>query len=122
VWIGDKYWDFAKNEEDTWQPIYIEGMAECQLKWAKKRQEWLKSIKEDKTKKLQQAWCQVIIYASYSGTKDRDALLNLLFRILEPGDTFTKTIRFAALRRLDEIVSEVEPVEFDEGPLNLPLS
>jgi len=122
AWIGCKYWEFAKDEEDIWRPRYMEGMALCRLKWAEKGQEWLEAIKEANTEELQNAWCQVILKAGYCDTKDRDALFNLLLCILESGDTFAKPIRLEALRRLDEMVSEVEPVGFDEEPLNLPLS
>lgn len=122
TWIGDKYWEFAKDKEDVWCSRYMEGMAHCRLKWAEKGQEWLKAIKEANTEKLQNAWCRVIVEAGYCDAKDRDALFDLLPHILESGDTFAKAIRFAALRRLHGIVSEVEPVEFDEELLNLPLS
>jgi hypothetical protein len=122
IWIGDKYWEFAKDKEDTWRPRYIEGMAQCRLKWEEKGQEWLKAIKEANTEELQHAWCRVIEEAGYCEAEDRDALFDSLLRILESGDTFAKAIRFATLRRLRGIVSEVEPVEFDEESLNLPLS
>jgi len=122
VWVGDKYWEFAKDKKDIWRPRYIEGMVLCQLKWAEKGQEWLKAIKKSNTEELQRAWCRVVEEADYHGIKDRDALFNLLLQILASGDTFTRAIRFAALRRLTRIVSEVETMEFDEEPLNLPLS
>lgn len=122
AWVGDKYWEFTKDKEDTWRPKYIEGMAQCQLKWAEKSQEWLKAIKEDNTEELQSAWCRVVEKAHYHNIEDRNALFDLLLHILDSGDTFAKVIRVASLRRLHEIVSEVETVEFDEEMLNLPLS
>jgi len=122
AWIGDKYWEFAKDKEDTWRPRYIEGMARCQLKWGKNSQKWLNAIKKANTEELQRAWCRTIEEADYCDVKDRDALFDSLLHILESGDTFAKAIRIATLRRLHGIVSEVEPVEFDEESLNLPLS
>lgn len=122
IWVSDKLWELAKDKEDIWRPRYIEGIAYCQLKWAEKCEEWLQAIKETNTKEPQSAWCQVIEEAGYYKATDRNALFNLLLRILESGDTFAKPIRFAALRRLDKMVSEVEPVGFDEEQLNLPLS
>ena len=121
-WVGDKYWEFAKDKEDTWRPRYIEGMAQCQLKWAEKSQEWLKAIKETNTEELQSAWCRVVVEGHYHNVEDRNALFDLLLHILDSGDTFAKVIRSASLRRLYGIVSEVETVEFDERLLNLPLS
>lgn len=97
-------------------------MAQCRLRWTEKREEWLEAIKEANTDKLRSAWCLVIKDAGYFEAKDRNALFNLLIHILESGDTFAKPIRFAALRRLYEMVSEVEPIGFDEEPLNLPLT
>jgi hypothetical protein len=120
--VGDKYWAFAQDKGDVWRPRYIEGMAQCRLKWAENGQEWLKAIKEANTEELQSAWCRVLEKADYCDTKDRDALFDSLIHILESGDTFAKPIRLAALRRLDEMVSLVEPVELDEKSLNLPLS
>ena len=121
-WVGDKYWEFTKDKENTWRPKYIQGMAQCQLKWAEKSQEWLKAIKEANTEKLQSAWCRVVEDAHYQNIEDRNALFDLLLHILDSGDTFARVIRVASLRRLHEIVSEVETVEFDEELLNLPLS
>lgn len=122
VWIGDKYWKLAQDKKDVWRQRYIEGMAQCQLKWAEKGQEWLEAIKETNTEEVQRAWCRVIEKAGYNEAEDLDALFNLLLHILESRDTFARPIRFAALRRLYEIVSEIEPAEFDEKSLNLPLS
>jgi hypothetical protein len=122
AWIGDKYWAFAQDKGDVWRPRYIEGMAWCRLKWAKNGQEWLKAIKEANTEELQSAWRRVLEKADYCNAKDRDALFDSLLHILEYGDAFAKPIRMAALRRLDEMVSMVEPVELDEKSLNLPLS
>ena len=122
AWIGDKYWAFAQDKGDVWRPRYIEGMAQCRLKWAENDREWLKAIKEANTEKLQSAWRQVLEKADYCDAKDQDALFDSLLLILESGDTFAKAIRLAALRRLDEMVSLVEPVGLDEKSLNLPLS
>nr|QNO56063.1 hypothetical protein GIJIEOGM_00004 [Methanosarcinales archaeon ANME-1 ERB7] len=122
AWVGDKYWEFAQDKRDIWRPRYIEGMAQCRLKWAENGQEWLKAIKEANIEELQNAWCLVLEKADYCDAKDRDALFDSLLHILESGDTFAKPIRLAALRRLDEMVSLVEPVELDEKSLNLPLS
>ncbi|HDL60333.1 MAG TPA: hypothetical protein ENH14_02635 [candidate division WOR-3 bacterium] len=122
VWIGDKYWNLAQDKKDAWRPRYINGMAQCQLKWAENGQEWLEAIKETNTEEVQRAWCRVIEEAGYNEAEDLDALFNLLLHILESRDTFARPVRFAALRRLYEIVSEIEPVEFDEESLNLPLS
>jgi hypothetical protein len=122
AWIGDKYWAFAQDKGDVWRPRYIKGMAQCRLKWAENDQEWLKAIKEANTAKLQSAWCRVLEKADYCNAKDQDALFDSLIHILESGDAFAKPIRLAALRRLDEMVSVVEPVELDEKSLNLPLS
>jgi hypothetical protein len=97
-------------------------MVQCRLKWAENDREWLKAIKEANTEKLQSAWCQVLEIADYCDAKDRDALFDSLLHILESGDAFAKPIRLAALRRLDEMVSLVEPVGLDEKSLNLPLS
>jgi len=122
AWIGDKYWGLAKNKEDTWHPRYIEGMAGCELKWAEKGEEWLEAIKEANTEELEHAWCRVIEEAGYCEDKDRSAFFDLILHILESRDTFEKHVRIAALRRLHEIASEVEPIGFDEEQLNLPLS
>jgi len=122
TWIAEKFWEFARDEEDIWRTQYIRGMAHCRLKWEEKYEEWIEVIEEANTEELQSAWHQVIEKAGYCEAKDRDALCNLLLHILESGDTFAKPIRFAALRRLDEMVTEVEPVGFDEEALNLPLS
>ena len=122
VWIGDKYWNLAQDKKDAWRPRYINGMAQCQLKWAENGQEWLEAIKETNTEEVQRAWCRVIEEAGYNEAEDLDALFNLLLHILESRDTFARPVRFAALRRLYEIVSEIEPAEFDEKSLNLPLS
>jgi len=121
-WVGDKFWELAKCKEDIWHLRYIEGMACCRLKWAEKSEEFFEAIKEANKKKLQDAWRQVIEGAGYCEDKDRVALFNLLLRILESGNAFAKPIRLAALKRLYEMVSEIEPVGFDEEPLNLPLS
>ncbi len=122
AWIGDKFWEYARDKEDVWRPRYIEAMAQCKLKWAEKSEEWLEAIKEANKEKLQNAWCQVIKEADYCDVKDRYTLLDLLLHVLESGDTFAETIRFAALQRLHEVVYEVELVGFDEELLNLPLS
>ena len=122
TWIAEKFWKLARDEEDIWRPRYIRGMAHCRLKWEEKYEEWIEVIEGVNTEELQSAWRQVIKEAGYCEDKDRDALCNLLLHILESGDTFAKPIRFAALRRLDEMVTEVEPVGFDEEALNLPLS
>jgi hypothetical protein len=122
AWVGDKYWAFAQDKGDVWRPRYIEGMAQCRLKWAENGQKWLKAIKEANTEKLQTAWRRVLEEADYCNAKDRDALFDSLLHILESGDAFAKPIRLAALRRLDEMVSLVEPVGLDEELLNLPLS
>jgi hypothetical protein len=122
TWIAEKFWELARDEEDIWRPRYIRGMAHCRLKWEEKCEEWIEVIEEANTEELQSAWRQVIKEAGYCEAKDQDALCNLLLHILESGDTFAKPIRFAALRRLDEMVTEVEPVGFDEEALNLPLS
>ena len=121
TWIGDKFWELAKDKEDVWRPRYIQGMSYCRLKWAEKCEEWLGAIKEAKTEELQNAWSEVIERASYCEEKDRNALFNLLPRILESGNSFAKPILSAALRRLYEITPEMEPVGFDEKSLNLPL-
>ena len=122
TWIAEKFWELASDEEDIWRPRYIRGMAHCRLKWEEKYEEWIEVIEEVNTEELQSAWRQVIKEAGYCEAKDRDALCNLLLHILESGDTFAKPIRFAALRRLDEMITEVEPAGFDEEALNLPLS
>jgi hypothetical protein len=122
AWVGDKYWKLAQDKRDIWRLRYINGMGQCRLKWAEKSEEWLKAIKETNTEELQCAWCRVIEEAGYCEAEDLDALFDLLLRILESRDTFAKPIRLAALRRLREIISEVEQVEFDEELLNLPLS
>jgi|GEM_PF-5182100 len=122
IWVGEKYWKLAQDKKDIWHLKYIEGMACCQLKWAEHGQKWLKTIKEANTAEARRAWCKVIEESGYCEAEDRDAFFHLLLHILELGDAFAKSIRFAALRRLDEIVSEMEPVGFDERPLNLPLS
>jgi hypothetical protein len=121
TWIGNKFWELARDEEDIWRPRYIQGMAYCRLKWAEKCEEWLEAIKAAKTEELQNVWSGVIERASYCEDKDRNALFNLLLRILESGNSFAKPIRLAALQQLYEIVSEMEPVGFDEESLNLPL-
>ncbi len=97
-------------------------MAQCRLKWAEKAEEWLEVIKEANTEELQNAWCQVIREADCCDVKDQDTFFDLLLHILESGDTFARTIRFAALRRINVMISNVEPIGFDEEPLNLPLS
>jgi hypothetical protein len=88
AWVGDKYWVFAQDKGDVWHPRYIEGMAHCQLKWAKNGREWLKAIKKANTEKLQSAWRRVLEKADYCDAKDRDALFDSLHHILESGDTF----------------------------------
>ncbi len=120
-WVGDKYWEFAQDKNDIWRPRYIQGMVYCQLKWAEKGREWLEAIKKADTEELQYAWCQVIEETDYCDIKDRDTLFELLLQILEDGEAFAKPIRTATLRRLHNIVREVEPVGFEEKPLNLPL-
>ena len=122
TWIAEKFWELARYKEDIWHTRYIRGMAHYRLKWEEKCEEWIEVIEEANTEELQSAWCQVIKEAGYCEAKDRDALFNLLLHILESGDTFAKPIRFAALRRLDAMVTEVEPVGFKEKLLNLPLS
>jgi hypothetical protein len=123
TWIGDRYWEFAQLKEDKWHSKYIQGMALCDLKWSENSDKWLTAIKETANiEELQSAWSRVIEESGYCDTNDRDAFFKLLLQILEPGEPFTKSVRVAALRRLHEIIFEVEPQEFDERALNLPLS
>lgn len=122
VWVGEKLWELARNKEDAWQSIYLKGMAQCRLKWAKRDEEWLEAIKRTYTEELQCAWGKVIKEAGYGSTKDRDALFNLLLRILGSRDSFPKSVHTAAFKRVHEIVYEVKALEFDEALLNLPLS
>lgn len=122
VRIGEKYWEFAQDKKDIWRSRYIEGLGKCRLKWAEKGEGWFRAMKEANTEELQWSWSRVIEGAGYYEAKDQKAFFNLLLNILESRDIFAKAIRSAALRRLDEIVYEVEPVGFDEESLNLPLS
>jgi hypothetical protein len=122
AWIGNKFWEFVQDKEDVWRPSYIKGMANCRLKWAELSKELIEGIKEASTNGFQNIWCRVIGEADYCDVKDRDALFELLLHILESEDTFAETIRFAALQRINDMVSDVEPIGFDEEPLNLPLS
>ena len=122
AWIGNKYWEYVQNKDDIWRPRYIIGLSQCRLKWGEKSDECFEAIKEASTKELQDSWCKVIRNADYCDVKDRDSLFDLVLHILESGDTFARTIRFAALQRINELVSNVEPIGFDEEPLNLPLS
>ncbi len=121
-WIGDKFWELAKNKDDIWHLKYIRGMAFCRLNWVKNREEWLKAIKAADTEKLQKTWCTVIENAGYNEREDREAFFSILLNILESGTNFAKPIRIAAFNRLYGMVSEIEPVGFDEEKLNLPLS
>jgi len=121
-WIGDKFWELAKNKEHIWNLKYIRGMAFCRLNWEKNREEWFKAIKAADTEKLQKTWCKVIENAGYNEREDRDAFFNILLNILESGTNFAEPIRIAAFHRLYGMVSEIEPVGFDEEKLNLPLS
>lgn len=122
VRVGDKCWEFSKDKNDIWRPMYIQGMASCRLKWAEKAQEWFEAIGKADTDELQYGWCRVIEGAYYYEIKDRDALFEILLQILESGEAFTKRIRTAALQRLHSIIREVEPIGFEEKPLNLPLA
>ena len=121
-WVGRKYWELAKEKEDIWCPRYIEGMAGCQLKWSEKCEEWFEAIRDADTEEFRRAWAEVIREAGYYKVKDRDSLYEFLLRILGAGDAFPDVIRFAALQRLGEIVTEIDRSEIDEESLNLPLS
>lgn len=120
IWIVDKFYKLAKNKKDIWRLRYINGMASCRLNWEKHCKEWPKAIKEANTEELLNAWCGVIAGAGYYDHKDRTVLFNLLLYILD--SSFEKPIKSVALQRLYEMVQEIEPLEFDEEELNLPLS
>ncbi len=120
--VAEKYWEFAKNKVDNWGPRYIEGLALYKLKWAEMHQEWLDEIKHANTEELQNAWCKVIIEGGYYNDDDRNSLYKFLLNILEARDMFLKNIQSAVLQRLEKIAIEIEPLEFDENILNLPLS
>ena len=121
TWIGDKLWELAKDEKDVWQLEYINCMAQFRLKWAKNHKEWLEAIKEASSEKFRKVWCQVIENSGYCENNDRDFLIILLIEILDSNNTFSKSIRFTALKRLHKLISEI-PEKFDEEELNLPLS
>ncbi len=118
---SNRLWEIAKSEDHVWQSALIEGMAWCRVAWAKKHEELLQAIKEAKTDELLTAWVSVIRRAGYTGTKDRDALVNMLVQIVESESAFPVRIRVEASRRLYEVVSKAEPIGFDEKKLNLPL-
>jgi len=120
--VGEKFWEISKNKEDFWCPRYIEGMAQCKLKWSDKCKEWFEAIKDADNEEFGRAWGKVIREAGYYKIKDRDVLLKLLLRILEGGVAFPEAIHSAALQRLGEIVTETDPSGIDEEALNLPLS
>jgi len=122
AWVGDKYWELANDKLDIWRPRYIEGMAQCRLKWAEKGEEWLTMIQQSDNEELVNAWRLVISEAGFCEANDQQAFFDVLLSILESRDTFSDSIRRAAFRRLSEIVYAMEPVGFDEILLNLPLS
>jgi hypothetical protein len=121
-WIGDKFWELAKNRGDIWHTKYIEGMARCKLKWAENHREWFEDLTKADSIDLQKAWSQVIRRAGYCDDQDRDTLANLLVSILESRGTFPRSIRIAASSRLLELVQEMEPAAFEEESLGLPLA
>ena len=121
-WIADKLWELADNKKDIWRPKYIEGLACCTFNWEQRREEMLRAIKETRTDELRDAWRSMIESAGYTEDKDGRALFRLLLHILESKNIFADSIRYSAGNRLHRIVSEIEPAEFDQEELNLPLS
>lgn len=116
----EKLWQLAKD--DHWGHRYIRVMARTKLNWVERSEEWLEAIKDAEPGLIQNAWIELIQYAGFRRKKDVRAFRNSLMHILESHDAFSENIRIAALKRLHDLVQEVQPrVSFEEAPLNLPL-
>ena len=122
VEIARRCIDFAKDNNDVWQPKYVEAMASLRLQWSVNPAEWLAMIGGPVTEELELAWCEVIRQAGYVTKTDRDSLTLILVRILESSDVYSDSVRCAAWQRLFKLVSSAQALEFAEGPLGLPLT
>ena len=115
------YWNLAQNREDTWQNRYIEGISYLRINWSDKHKAIYEAIINEKNEKVLNSWSRLIERAQYITVEDRNSLFSFLENILENKDKFHKKIRLSALKRLNKIISEIEPVEISEEALGLPL-
>ncbi len=122
VYIGDKFWELSKDTQDPWRSRYIEGMAQCRLKWSEIYESFFDDLKNEETNECQQLLGNVIAKAGYYEDKDGTALCQILLDIIESENVFSWPIQQIALERLYRLAPELENVEFNEKDLNTPLS
>jgi hypothetical protein len=116
----DALWTLVRNRGDQWRPMYVAALTMCRLDWASRGKEYLKTMKED-GEDLTAAWVQVLRLIRVSANRDREALRGLLVGLLGAPAEFAEGIIEAAYVRLGEIAGELEPTDFAEHTLNLPL-
>lgn len=120
IWVGDIYWKLAKNKEDIWRAKFLEGMASCNLNWSSYHLEFLEDIKNANEYELG-IWNRIIREAGCARINDKKCLNKLILTILESSNEYPESLRYSSLYRLARLIVEIEPVGFDETPLNLPL-
>jgi len=116
----DALWRLIRNHNDEWRPQYVTALAMCRLDWVSRGKEYLKTMKEG-GEELGAAWAAVLSQNRVTGRKEREALLSFLVGLLDVPMGFTQPIVQAAYVRLEEIAGELEPTDFAEHALNLPL-
>jgi hypothetical protein len=116
----DALWALVRDRGDEWRPKYVTALAMCRLDWVSRGKEYLKTMKQG-GEELAGAWAAVLRVNRVSARREREALLAFLVGLLDVPAEFAQGIIQAAYARLGEVAGELEPTDFAEHTLNLPL-
>jgi hypothetical protein len=119
--VGEALWNLVEDRADPWRAYYISALRACRLQWTKRQNSFFAAIKQEHAEEAQRAWVLVIGAARFSGRRERDALSQFLMDLLNGAEDLPRMIVEAAFSRLVVVANELEPTEFSERPLNLPL-